>query len=191
MNSCLEDRLAIADLMAGWAHRDRGEWEKLQSLFHPDGEIEVTWFQGKATSFIEGSQRMGRSEIKTKHLISSPDINFNGNKAVVETNCMIVGYHSGLKLGATVHARFHDMVEKRTDGWKIVRRQCIYDFSSFDFPYGIVDIEPEVANRFPAEYAALAYLLEKSGFPVNRVFATKGSELETTMKCASSAWLKG
>jgi hypothetical protein len=31
--------------------------------------------------------------------------------------------------------------------------------------------------------------LEKSGFPVKRVFATKGSDLEKTMKANGHAWL--
>jgi hypothetical protein len=29
-------------------------------------------------------------------------------------------------------------------------------------------------QKYPREYAPLAYLLEKSGFPVNRVYPTKG-----------------
>jgi hypothetical protein len=45
------------------------------------------------------------------------------------------------------------------------------------------------ALAYPREYAPLAYLLEKSGFPVKRVFATKGSDLEKTMKANGQAWL--
>ena len=44
-------------------------------------------------------------------------------------------------------------------------------------------------RKYPREYAALAYLLEKSGFPVKRVFATTGSNLEKTMKTNGQAWL--
>jgi hypothetical protein len=43
--------------------------------------------------------------------------------------------------------------------------------------------------RYPSAYAPLAYLLEKSGFPVHRVFATKGSDLEVQMKKGGQAWL--
>ncbi|MCX4163051.1 MULTISPECIES: hypothetical protein [Paraburkholderia] len=39
------------------------------------------------------------------------------------------------------------------------------------------------------QYAPLACLLEKSGFPVGRVFATRGSELERTMKADAQGWL--
>jgi hypothetical protein len=60
---------------------------------------------------------------------------------------------------------------------------------AFTFPGGIVEIDPAVVARYPREYAALAYLLEKSGFPVSRVFATKGSDLEKEIKESAMAWL--
>jgi hypothetical protein len=55
---------------------------------------------------------------------------------------------------------------------------------------GIVDLDAEAIQKYPSEYAALAYLLDKSGFPVRRVFATKSSALEKTMKDGGQAWLR-
>jgi hypothetical protein len=49
MQTVLEDRQSIADLMTGWIHRDLAQWDKLRELFHPDGTIEITWFEGLAT----------------------------------------------------------------------------------------------------------------------------------------------
>jgi hypothetical protein len=189
MQSTLEDRQAISDLMNGWMHRDLAQWEQLGGLFHPDGTIEVTWFEGPATDFIAGSQRMGKSDLRTKHFVGQPVIRFNGAKAIVETNAMIIGENVALELGCVAHSRFYDQVEKRDGEWKIVRRQCIYDNAYFTFPCGIVEIDREAARQLPRGYAALAYLLAQSDFPVRRVFATKGSELETQMKQQSEAWL--
>lgn len=45
-------------------------------------------------------------------------------------------------------------------------------------------------QKYPREYAPLAYLLEKSGFPVSRVYPTKGSDLEKTIKAKGQTWLK-
>jgi hypothetical protein len=53
----------------------------------------------------------------------------------------------------------------------------------------VVEIDRKLVKKYPREYAALAYLLEKSGFPVKRVFATKGSDLEKTMKANGQIWL--
>jgi hypothetical protein len=61
--------------------------------------------------------------------------------------------------------------------------------SLFTFPVGVVDIDRDAAATYPREYAALAYLLERSGFPVTRVYATKGSDLEREMKDAGRTWL--
>lgn len=60
---------------------------------------------------------------------------------------------------------------------------------TFTFPLGPVEIDPSVAQAYPREYAALAYLLEQSGFPLGRIFATRGSELEVKMKAEAKSWL--
>ncbi|SQB29272.1 Uncharacterised protein [Citrobacter koseri] len=94
-----------------------------------------------------------------------------------------------LNLGMVTHNRFYDMAEKRDGVWKLFRRQSIYDMGSFTFPLGVVDIDQSAVAKYPREYAALAYLLEKSGFPVTRVFATRGSALEQQMKTEGQRWL--
>lgn len=189
MDTYLQDRQAIADLMTGWIHRDLAEWDSLRELFHTDGIIEVTWFEGLASDFIIGSQQMGNSDFMTKHVIGSPVVTFYGNRAIVETNAIIIGENIKLGLGCSNHNRFYDLVEKRDDVWRIVKRQSIYDMGSFTFPQGIQEIDASVVARYPREYAPLAYLLEKSGFPVTRQFATKFSSLEKEMKAAGQAWL--
>lgn len=189
MQTYWEDRLEIADLMTGWIHRDLAQWDAMRELFHADGTIEVTWFEGLASDFIDASMRMGASDLRTKHFIGAPVVKFNGDKAIVETNAMIVGENVALGIGGTSHNRFYDWVERRNGAWKIVKRQSIYDMASFAFPKGPFDVDSETLARYPREYAVLGYVLEKSGFPVNRIFATKGSELETSMKATGEAWL--
>jgi hypothetical protein len=189
MLTVLEDRQSIADLMTGWIHRDLAEWDKLRELFHPDGTVEISWFKGTASDFVDGSMRMGKSDFGTKHDISAPVVTINGNKAIAETNAVVIGENVRLNLGVSAHARFYDRVEKRKGVWRIANRQGIYDFCYFNFPQGAVEIDRELVKKYPREYAALAYLLEKSGFPVKGVFATKGSDLEKTMKANGQAWL--
>lgn len=191
MNNQLQDRQQLNDLVNGWMHRDLGEWAQLRNLFHPDGTIEITWFEGLASDFVEGSMRMGTSDLRTKHLIASPAVTFNdaGNKAILETNAIIIAENVKLNIGCECHNRFYDLAEKREGVWKLFHRQSIYDIGTFTFPLGPVEIDRNIALKYPREYAALAYLLECSGFPLGRVFATRGSELETTMKAAGQRWL--
>ena len=185
------DRQQLNDLVNGWIHRDLGEWAQLRDLFHPDGTIEITWFEGLASDFVDGSMRMGASDLRTKHLITLPRITFNaeGTKATLETNAVIIAENVKLNIGCECHNRFFDLAEKRDGVWKLFHRQSVYDMGTFTFPQGWVEIDPGVVVRYPREYAPLAYLLEKSGFPLGRVFATRGSGLETRMKAEGQRWL--
>lgn len=191
MQNQLQDRQQLNDLMNGWMHRDLGEWDQLRNLFHSDGTIEITWFEGLGSDFVDGSIRMGASDVRTKHLIAAPVITFNasGNKAILETNAMIIAENVKLNVGCECHNRFYDMAEKRDGVWRLFRRQSIYDMGTFTFPLGLVEIDQTVVSKYPREYATLAYVLEKSGFPMQRVFATRGSELEQSMKHDGQKWL--
>ena len=191
MSDQLNDRQQLNDLMNGWMHRDLGEWQQLRDLFHPDGTIEITWFEGLAGDFVDGSMRMGASDLRTKHLIASPAVTFNasGNKAILETNAIILAENVKLNIGCECHNRFYDLAEKRDGVWKLFHRQSVYDMGTFTFPLGPVEIDRRIAAKYPREYAALAYLLEQSGFPPGRVFATRGSDLEANMKAEGQRWL--
>ena len=127
MKTYWEDRLSIADLMTGWIHRDLAQWDSLRELFHPDGTIEITWFEGLFSDFVDGSIRMGASDLRTKHFVAGPVVSFQGDKAIVETNAIIVGENVRLGLGCSSHNRFYDRVEKRNGVWKIVKRRSVYD----------------------------------------------------------------
>src|SRR3981081_4640623 len=72
--------------MTGWIHRDLGDWDQLRNLFHPDATIDITWFAGKASDFVDGSMKMGASDFKAKRVITSPVVTFNADKAIAETN---------------------------------------------------------------------------------------------------------
>jgi hypothetical protein len=188
----LQDEHDIAALMTGWIHRDLGAWDSLRALFHPDAWLSLSWFSGTATDFVDASARMGESEFRTKHVIAAPTIGFSasGDRAVSETNAMVIGENRRLGLGSVTHNRFIDRVERRSGRWGIVHRTSSYDFSSFTFPLGpSVPIDREAVARFPIEYAALAYLLEASGFPVRHGFSVRGSDQERDIRTAAARWL--
>ena len=112
--SYLEDRLSIADLITGWIHRDLAEWDQLRNLFHPDATIEITWFAGKASDFVDGSMKMGTSDFKAKHVITSPVVTLDGDKAIAETNAIVAGDNAVLGVGCERHARFYANIATMT-----------------------------------------------------------------------------
>ena len=89
----------------------------------------------------------------------------------------------------TEHARFYDRIERRVGNWRILSRCCFYDMGTLTFPLKPTKIDEMLVKRQPLEYAALAYVLDKSGFPVRRAFPTRGSESERQINEAAQNWL--
>ena len=57
MNSDTADRLAIRDLIENWAvWRDARLWDRFRTVWHSDGRMMATWFQGTGEEFIKVSQ---------------------------------------------------------------------------------------------------------------------------------------
>jgi len=53
----IEDRLAIVQVVENWAiWRDAGDWERFRTVWHDEGWMSATWFQGPAREFIEVSR---------------------------------------------------------------------------------------------------------------------------------------
>lgn len=191
----IEDRQAIADLMTGWIHRDRQDWDALAALFHDEATLRILWFDGKARDFIDGSRRMSKGPLRSKHFIGSPTIAFaaGGDRAFVETNAILLADQTDLGIGATIHNRFLDRVSRRDGTWRIEHRDSVYDLGGFTYPYGIAaaeDIDSDaLRGRHPREYAALAYLLESDGVAVTGTFPTRFSDQERDIIDAGRAWL--
>ena len=189
----IEDRQAIADLMTGWLHRDRHDWEALAALFHDDATLRILWFSGTAHAFIEGSRRMSQSSLRSKHFIGAPTIAFAGDRAFVETNAILLADQTDLAIGATIHNRFLDRVSRRDGAWRIEHRDSVYDLGGFTYPFGIAAAEnidsDALCSRHPREYAALAYVLERSGVAVTGTFPTRFSDQETAILDEGRAWL--
>ncbi|WP_116199667.1 nuclear transport factor 2 family protein [Amycolatopsis circi] len=185
------DRQAIIDLMTGWIHRDRQNWDALANLFHDDATLTILWFSGQARDFVDGSRRMSGGPLRSKHFIGTPVIEIAGDRAFVETNAMLVADHLELGLGVTVHNGFLDRVERRDGVWRIVRRDSVYDMGGFTYPLGVRSTDDLDPRRHPREYAALAYLLEHSGHQVPDTCPTRFSKREQEILEEGQAWLTG
>jgi hypothetical protein len=49
-------------------------------------------------------------------------ISLTNDKAIAETNAIIVCDNAALKLGCNAHGRFFDLIERRDRNWKILKR---------------------------------------------------------------------
>ena len=56
MTDEMSERLAVRELVENWAiWRDAGDWDRFRSVWHDDGRMMATWFQGPAEDFIRAS----------------------------------------------------------------------------------------------------------------------------------------
>ena len=57
VNDPSADKLAIRETIENWVvWRDAGDWERFATVWHSDGWMTATWFQGPAEKFIEASR---------------------------------------------------------------------------------------------------------------------------------------
>jgi hypothetical protein len=189
------DRAAIRDLIESWAMwRDAGLWDRLRTVWHADGEMRATWFQGGADDFIAASREGFARGVRAQHSLGGTSIDVAGKRAVAQTKMAILHRATieGVVCDFTCIGRFYDFFEKR-DRWGLVLRQPIYEKDRIDpvNPAEAPVLDRELLARFPEGYRHLAYLQTKHGFTVKPDMpGLTGPELEALYE-RGAAWLKG
>jgi hypothetical protein len=196
MKSDLIDRLAIRDLIENWAMwRDTGRWDDFRKLWHSNGVMMATWFQGGVEDFIEVSQQGFARGARTSHFQGGMSIDLNGRRAVAQTKMQIAqrGPVEGVVCDVVCSGRFYDFLEKRRGRWGLVLRQPIYErdrMSPVD-PAAKVKLDKKLLARFPEGYRNLAYLQTRNGQTVKPSMpGAVGPELEALYR-RGEAWLRG
>jgi hypothetical protein len=196
MKSDLIDRLAIRDLIENWAMwRDTGRWDDFRKLWHADGVMMATWFQGGVDDFIKVSQQGFARGARTSHFQGGMSIDLKGRRAIAQTKMQIAqrGPVEGVVCDVVCAGRFYDFLEKRRGRWGLVLRQPIYErdrMSPVD-PAAKVKLDKKLLARFPEGYRHLAYLQTRNGQAVKPGMpGAIGPELEALYR-RGAAWLKG
>ncbi len=191
-----EDRLAIRELVESWAvWRDAGDWERFRTVWHDDGRMMATWFQGPADDFIRVSREGFERGVSILHFLGGSSIDVEGDRAIAQTKMTI-------SQRASVHdvvcdivctGRFYDFLERRAGGWGIALRQPIYEKDRLDpvDPAASLTLDPSLLDQFPAGYRHLAYAQTQIGFDVKRDMpGLTGPEVERLYE-AGRSWLRG
>ncbi|MGH2892221.1 MAG: nuclear transport factor 2 family protein, partial [Solirubrobacteraceae bacterium] len=122
-----DDRALIRDLVENWAvWRDAGDWERFATVWHEDGFMMATWFQGPAKDFIRVSREGFERGVSILHFLGgiSIDLSGDGARAIAQTKMTISqrGDVHGVSCDVLCTGRFYDFLEKRGDRWGIVLR---------------------------------------------------------------------
>jgi hypothetical protein len=191
-----DDRLAIRDLIENWAvWRDAGDWERFRTVWHDDGRMMATWFQGSAEDFIKVSREGFERGVSILHFLGGQSIDISGYRAISQTKMTIsqrAEVH-GVTCDVVCTGRFYDFVEKRKGDWRIVLRQPIYEKDRLDpvDPAAQLELDQELLQRFPAGYRHLAYAQSTIGFDVKPDMpGLTGPEVER-LYAEGASWLAG
>ncbi|MDN3275791.1 nuclear transport factor 2 family protein [Frankia sp. RB7] len=178
MDQQLLDRLAIRDLVENWAvWRDAGDWERFATVWHDDGWMSATWFQGPARDFMRVSQEGFAKGVRILHFLGGTSVDLAGQRAIAQTKMTIsqrAPVHDVL-CDVVCTGRFYDFLEKRHDQsgigkWGIVRRQPIYEKDRIDpvDPAAALRLDQRALAALPEGYRHLAYMQELIGYKVKR-----------------------
>jgi len=192
----LIDRLTIRDLVENWAvWRDAGDWDRFKTVWHEDGWMCATWFQGSALDFIRVSKEGWEKGVSILHFLGGTSIDLGGDRAVAQTKMTIsqrAPVH-GVLCDIVCTGRFYDFLEKRSGVWGLVLRQPIYEKDRLDpiDPSVKFELAADRLNAFPVGYRHLAYAQEEIGYRVKRDMpGLMGAEVEE-LYSRGRAWLNG
>jgi hypothetical protein len=196
MNEPAADIAAIREVIESWIiWRDSGDWERFRSVWHEDGRMMATWFQGSAEEFIRVSREGMDRGVSIFHALGGSSLEIAGTRAVAQTRTMISqrGLVHGVVCDVVCIARFYDFFEKRGGRWAIVLRRLIYEKDRLDpvDPAETISLDPKLLGRFPEGYRHLAYLQTNIGFDVRTDLpGLKGPEVEA-LYSRGRRWLAG
>ena len=190
----LEDRLAIRDLIENWAvWRDAGDWERFATVWHDDGVMMATWFQGPAADFIRVTREGWARGVNILHFLGGTSIELAGDRAIAQTKMTISqrGEVDGIVCDVVCTGRFYDFLEARDGRWGLVLRQPIYEKDRIDpvDPSAVLRLDPTLLASLPRGYRHLAYLQTRIGYNIKLDMPQlTGTEVEA-LYALGAAWL--
>jgi SnoaL-like protein len=190
------DSLAIRETVENWVvWRDAGDWERFATVWHADGWMSATWFQGPAARFIEVSREGFERGVNILHALNGWSCDLRGTRAIsqVKMNIFQRAALDGVPVDVVCWGRFYDFFEKRDGRWAIVRRQPIYEKDRLDpvDPAATLRLDRAVLETFPEGYRHLGYLQHRNGFTVKiGLPGLRGPEVQK-LYAEGSAWLAG
>jgi hypothetical protein len=192
----MSERQRIREVIENWVvWRDAGDWERFRSVWHPDGRMMATWFQGAAAAFIDVSRAGFEKGVRILHFLGGTAVDLAESRAIAQTKMTISQRADvdGVRCDIVCTGRFYDFFELRDGHWKIVLRQPNYEKDRLDpvDPATTLKLDPTLLMQFPEGYRHLAYAQTRIGFTVKRDMPQlQGPEVERLYE-DGAAWLAG
>ncbi len=196
MRDEISDRRIVRELVENWAlWRDARLWDRFRTVWHADGRMMATWFQGSFEEFIAMNDAGWAKGVRILHFLGGSTIDVKGDRAIAQTK-MTISQRApveGVICDVVCTGRFYDFFEHRDGRWGLVLRQPIYEKDRLDpvDPSAQLKLDPALLARFPEGYRHLAYLQTRIGYQVKPDMpGIEGLELDA-LYCRGADWLTG
>jgi hypothetical protein len=190
------DKRIIRELVENWAvWRDARLWDQFRTVWHTDGRMMATWFQGGFEEFIKVNIEGWARGVRILHFLGGSAIEVSGNRAIAQTKMTISQRAPVEKVMCDVvcTGRFYDFFDRRDGRWGLVLRQPIYEKDRLDpvDPAAKLQLDQDLLRSFPEGYRHLAYLQTKIGYKVKPDMpGIDGPELDA-LYARGARWLNG
>jgi SnoaL-like domain len=196
VNDELVEQLKIRQLVENWAvWRDAGDWERFRTVWHNDGVMMATWFQGPFEDFIRVTVEGWDKGVSILHFLGGSSVDVAGHRAIAQTKMTISqrGLVDGVLCDVVCTGRFYDFFEKRAERWGLVHRQPIYEKDRVDpiDPSAKLQMDAAELATFPQGYRHLAYIQTRIGYTVKLDMPMlKGDQVQDLYRRGAN-WLAG
>jgi hypothetical protein len=196
MDSNMVNQLKIRQLVENWAlWRDAGDWDRFRTVWHDDGVMMATWFQGPFEEFIKVTIEGWNKGVSILHFLGGSSIDVNGSRAIAQTKMTISqrGLVQDVLCDVTCTGRFYDFFEERNGRWGLVHRQPIYEKDRIDplDSSAVLHLDANALQAFPEGYRHLAYIQTNIGYKVKMDMPMLKGERVQTLYANGHAWLEG
>jgi len=197
----LQEELLVRRMVERWAvWRDAGDWERFATVWHPEGVMMATWFQGPFVEFIRVTKEGWSKGVSILHFLGGSAVEVKGERAIAQTKMTISqrGNVQGVD-GAAVMCdvvctgRFYDFVVKHEGQWKLLHRQPIYEKDRIDPLDSTAQLKLDEVKlaSMPKGYRHLAYIQTGIGYKVKMDMPMlEGAEVDELYK-RGARWLAG
>ena len=196
MTDIAADKVTIRELVESWAiYRDARLWDRFRAVWHAEGRMMATWFQGGFEEFIKVNDEGWARGVRILHFLGGISIDLGGARAIAQSK-MTISQRSiveGELADVVCTGRFYDFLEKREGRWGIVLRQPIYEKDSIVpvDPSARIVLDKALLERFPVGYRHLAYLQTQIGYKVKPDMPGLKGERVEALYALGAAWLQG
>jgi hypothetical protein len=196
MTDNMHEELLVRQMIERWAvWRDAGDWDRFATVWHPDGVMMATWFQGPFADFIRVTREGWDKGVSILHFLGGSAVEVAGNRAIAQTKMTISqrGMVEGMLCDVVCTGRFYDFVQKHEGLWKLLHRQPIYEKDRIDpvDPSARLALDSGALAGFPAGYRHLAYIQTRIGYTVKLDMPMITGPAVEALYRRGASWLAG